>query len=100
MCDGFLDRGIDVTIVTPLWNGGPTVDRYGRGQILRIPDTSTRLGRWGALGDSHYWSWGLRAGAVLRDTVRPDVVHGLTPVASTPAPTQSAGATQAGHNPE
>ena len=89
MCDGFLNRGIDVTIVTTLWNGGPTVDRYGRGQILRIPDTSTRLGRWGALGDSHYWSWGLRAGAVLRDTVRPDVVHGLTPVASTPALTRA-----------
>ena len=85
LCDGLTSRGIDVTIVTTFWNGGSSEDHYGGARILRVDDTSTTFGRWGALGDSHYWSWGFRVGRLLRDRVRPDVLHGLTPVASTPA---------------
>src|SRR5713226_305226 len=85
LADGLLDRGVEVTVVTTFWNGGRAVESYGRGRILRVKDTSSALGKWGALGDSHYWSWGFRVARPLRETVRPDIVHSLTPLASTPS---------------
>jgi len=83
LVDGLLARGHEVTVLTTLWNGGETSERYKDGWIFRVGDTSTTFGRWGALADAHYWSWGFRIGRVLSEDVRPDVVHALTPLAST-----------------
>ncbi len=88
LADGLMDHDIDVTVVTTMWNGGEAFERYKGGQILRIKDTSAMFGRWASLADSHYWSWGFRVGRVLREEVRPDVVHSLTPLASTPSLTK------------
>ena len=89
MAQGFLARDVDVTVVTTFWNGGPASERLGRGTIYRVDDTSTVFGRWAALGDSHYWSWGFRAARVLQERVRPDVVHSLIPLAGAPALTKA-----------
>lgn len=85
LAEGLLERGVDVTVVTTYWNGGNAVEPFGRGRILRVKDTTGVLGRWAALADSHYWSWGFQVGRALREIVRPDVVHSLTPLASTPS---------------
>src|SRR3972149_992039 len=76
--------GNDVSVITTFWNGGTAHEDFGPGQIFRTKDTTCLFGRWAAIGDSHYWSWGFRVFGVLR-TVRPDVVHSLAPLASTPA---------------
>lgn len=89
MVDGFIAHDLEVTVVTTFWNGGPALERYGRARVNRITDTTTTIGRLGALGDSHYWTWGFRVGRVLKETVRPDVVHCLPPLASAPSLTRA-----------
>lgn len=85
LVDGLMDRGVDVTVVTTFWNGGRAIESYGRGRIHRVKDTSSAFGKWGALADSHYWSWGFRVARLVREKVRPDIVHTLAPLASTPS---------------
>lgn len=87
LTDALLATGVEVTILTTLWNGGAREGRHGRARILRLPDTSRRVGRVAALGDSHYWSWGSAVGRALRSVLpsdRPDVIHALSPVSATP----------------
>jgi glycosyltransferase involved in cell wall biosynthesis len=88
LCDSLMSRGHNVTVVTTFWNGGPAQDCYKQSRVLRVGDTSTTFGRLGALGDAHHWSWSFGVGRLLRDQVRPDIVHALSPLASTPAITR------------
>lgn len=70
-------------MVTTFWNGGPAVERYGGGRVLRVPDTSAFLGKWASVGDSHYWSWGFGVARVLKEMDRPDIVHAISPLITT-----------------
>lgn len=78
-------EGVKVTIITTFWNGGPSRDRFRDAAILRVRDTTALFGRWAAVGNTHYWSWGYGVGRTLKTLVRPDLVHTLSPLASTPS---------------
>lgn len=77
-------HGLALDIITTFWNGGDREDWFGNTRISRVSDSSRWLGRWAAIGDSHYWTWGFAVGHWLRIHNRPDVVHTLCPVADTP----------------
>ncbi len=83
LAEGLMTRGFDVTIVTTFWNGGNANDSFGSADVLRVPDTSRFLGKWAALGDSHYWTWGSGLVRTLQG-IRPDLIHSLAPLSSTP----------------
>ena len=84
LAKGLVARGVKVTVITTFWNEGPPEEDYESIRIHRVPDASTYLGRFASLADTQYWSWGISVGNRLRTIDRPDVIHSLAPLSTTP----------------
>lgn len=75
-------RGHDVTICTSFWNGGAQQDEFEGVRILRATDLSSTLGRFAAVLDLHYRTWGMNVQAQLAKLGHLDIVHALAPLSS------------------
>jgi len=76
-------QGIQVTVVTTFWNGGEKHGSYRGVAIHRVRDTSSVLGKWASIGDSHYWTWGLSVARLVGRLREASVVHAISPLAGT-----------------
>ncbi len=75
--------GHTVDVFTTYWNGGGPIDHYEEVPIRRTHDLSTVVGRFGALFDLHYYTWGRGLLSHRRALNECDLVHALAPLSST-----------------
>ncbi len=74
-----------VTIFTTFWNGGRDGDRFENMTIFRASDLSQDFGRFAALLDLHYVTWGRNLLMHRKRLSHCDVVHALAPLSSSRA---------------
>lgn len=72
--------GCSVTVFTTFWNGGMDGDSFETMIIRRAPDISQKVGRYAALFDLHYLSWGRGLMKFRENLSQCDVLHSLAPL--------------------
>ena len=74
-----------MTVFTTFWNGGQDGDRFEGMPIRRVPDISHAVGRYAAILDFHYMTWGRNLLGYQEDLRQCDIIHALAPLSSAKA---------------
>jgi glycosyltransferase involved in cell wall biosynthesis len=71
-----------VSVFTTFWNGGGKLDEFEGSKIHRAYDLSCAIGRYAAVFDLHYFSWGRGVLRYKKQLLECDVIHSLAPLSS------------------
>ncbi len=74
--------GNEVTIFTTFWNGGKSQDEFEGMPIYRARDLTQAVGRYAALLDLHYLTWGRGLLKFKQNLLECDVLHALGPLST------------------